>query len=225
MMTANVMPYYYEHGWYPDIHLADERRGKNGRKKVSMEQFYAFGLFDCPGSFNTALHCGPLFQELVVDAFEFNHLRFHEKNQDNCRREVWQGVVDSAEQGLDAYGIGTQIILLSSFINGPLPFLCTISGCHGYDDDSYPIYRRREGDFTWKKKIDGIDYTFTNRDVVPYNPYLLEYYKCHMNVEVCTSITVVKYFYKYIYKGSDGALTGVCENDASDTVQNQLFQN
>lgn len=26
MMTANVMPYYYEHGWYPDIHLADERK-------------------------------------------------------------------------------------------------------------------------------------------------------------------------------------------------------
>lgn len=92
------------------------------------------------------------------------------------------------------------------------------------DDDSYPTYRRREGGFTWTKKVDGIDYTFTNRDVVPYNPYLLERYKCHVNVKVCTSITAVKYLYKYIYKGSDRALTGICENDGSDTVQNQSSQ-
>ena len=41
------------------------------------------------------------------------------------------------------------------------------------DDDSYPTYRRREGGFAWKKKIGGIDYTFSNRDVVPYNPTCL----------------------------------------------------
>ncbi len=27
-------------------------------------------------------------------------------------------------------------------------------------------------------------------------------YKCHINVEVCSSITVVKYLYKYVYKGT-----------------------
>ena len=39
-----------------------------------------------------------------------------------------------------------------------------------------------------------------NRFVVPYNPYLLEKYDAHMNVEICSSTTSVKYLYKYVYK-------------------------
>jgi hypothetical protein len=34
-------------------------------------------------------------------------------------------------------------------------------------------------------------------------------YKCHINVEVCSSITIVKYLYKYVYKGHDRALAVV----------------
>jgi len=34
-------------------------------------------------------------------------------------------------------------------------------------------------------------------------------YKCHINVEVCSSITTVKYLYKYVYKGHDHALAVV----------------
>jgi hypothetical protein len=34
-------------------------------------------------------------------------------------------------------------------------------------------------------------------------------YQCHINVEVCSSITVVKYLYKYVYKGHDHALAVV----------------
>jgi hypothetical protein len=34
-------------------------------------------------------------------------------------------------------------------------------------------------------------------------------YKCHINVEVCSSIMVVKYLYKYVYKGHDRALAVV----------------
>jgi hypothetical protein len=37
--------------------------------------------------------------------------------------------------------------------------------------------------------------------VVPYNPYLTRRYKAHINVEVCSSIKVIKYVYKYVYKG------------------------
>lgn len=90
-----------------------------------MEQLYDFCFFECPGSFNTALHCGPLFQELILDAWaqvESGRLRFHESIRDNYRKDVWQGVADSAEQGLDTYEIGTRIILPSSFINGPRSF-------------------------------------------------------------------------------------------------------
>jgi hypothetical protein len=34
-------------------------------------------------------------------------------------------------------------------------------------------------------------------------------YQCHINVEVCSSITTVKYLYKYVYKGHDCALAVV----------------
>jgi hypothetical protein len=48
-------------------------------------------------------------------------------------------------------------------------------------------------------------FVFDNRWVVPYNPYLTMWYQCHINVEVCSSITAVKYLYKYVYKGHDRA--------------------
>lgn len=44
-----------------------------------------------------------------------------------------------------------------------------------------------------------------NRFVVPYNPYLLAKFNCHINVEVCTTVKSVKYIYKYVYKGYDSA--------------------
>ncbi len=40
---------------------------------------------------------------------------------------------------------------------------------------------------------------------MPYNPYLSLLFNCHINVEVCTSVTAVKYLYKYVYKGHDRA--------------------
>ncbi len=49
-------------------------------------------------------------------------------------------------------------------------------------------------------------FVFDNRWVVPYNLYMTMRYKCHINVEVCSSITTVKYLYKYVYKGHNRAL-------------------
>ena len=39
--------------------------------------------------------------------------------------------------------------------------------------------------------------------VVPYNPYILKKYDCHVNIEVCHGEAAVKYCTKYIFKGSD----------------------
>src|SRR6202000_326456 len=50
-----------------------------------------------------------------------------------------------------------------------------------------------------------------NAWVVPYNPYLLLKYNCHLNVEVCASIKSVKYLFKYVYKGHDKANVKVTE--------------
>ncbi|ONM22141.1 hypothetical protein ZEAMMB73_Zm00001d005805 [Zea mays] len=67
--------------------------------------------------------------------------------------------------------------------------------------DSYPIYRRRDDGH--KEKVRGCE--LDNRWVVPYNPYLLRLFNCHVNVEACGSIKAVKYLFKYIYKGHDRA--------------------
>jgi len=45
--------------------------------------------------------------------------------------------------------------------------------------------------------------TLDNRLVVPYNPYLLAKFDSHMNVEIHSTIVVVKYLYNYVYKGND----------------------
>ena len=57
---------------------------------------------------------------------------------------------------------------------------------------------------------------FDNKRVVPHNLWLLMKYRCHLNVEVCNSITAVKYLYKYVYKGHDRVMYGVKSKDQLD---------
>ncbi|XP_074320257.1 uncharacterized protein LOC141657045 isoform X1 [Silene latifolia] len=71
--------------------------------------------------------------------------------------------------------------------------------------DCYPLYRRRDtGETVLVRKV-----KMDNRSVVPYNPYLLAMFDCHLNVEVCSTINAVKYLYKYVYKGHDRILFNV----------------
>ena len=48
--------------------------------------------------------------------------------------------------------------------------------------------------------------------VVPYSPYLLLKYNCHLNVEMCVSYKATKYLYKYVHKGGDRAMLKVDDN-------------
>ncbi|XP_074303772.1 uncharacterized protein LOC141638264 [Silene latifolia] len=57
------------------------------------------------------------------------------------------------------------------------------------ETDSYPLYRRRDTGEKIKVRKAELD----NRSVVPYNPYLLAMFDCHLNVEVCSTIKVVKW--------------------------------
>nr|XP_027082380.1 uncharacterized protein LOC113704703 [Coffea arabica] len=66
-------------------------------------------------------------------------------------------------------------------------------------EDGYPHYRRRDDG----RKIKVRRFTLDNRWVVPYNPYLLALFDCHINVEICSTIKLVKYLYKYVFKGHD----------------------
>ncbi|XP_019238957.1 PREDICTED: uncharacterized protein LOC109219012 [Nicotiana attenuata] len=65
--------------------------------------------------------------------------------------------------------------------------------------NGYPIYKRRNNG----KRVNIRGQFLDNSWVVPYNPYLLSKFNCHINVEVCSDIKVVKYLYKYICKGHD----------------------
>jgi ATP-dependent DNA helicase PIF1 len=85
--------------------------------------------------------------------------------------------------------------------------------------DSYPNYIRC--DDGRKEKVRGCE--LDKRWVVPYNPYLLRLFNCHINVEACGSIKAVKYLFKYIYKGDDRASVVMRdaskENDDVDEIQ------
>ena len=83
-------------------------------------------------------------------------------------------------------------------------------------EDRYPEYRRRDnGDFFTVPKpgCPGETVVRNNRWVVPYNPYLLQKYQCHLNVEVCATVQAVKYIHKYVYKGSDRTTAVVGSTD------------
>ncbi|KAG5530734.1 hypothetical protein RHGRI_025635 [Rhododendron griersonianum] len=61
------------------------------------------------------------------------------------------------------------------------------------------------------------------RWVVPYNPYLLSRYNCHLNVEICSGVKAVKYLYKYIYKGHDKIVVDINHNEG-DVIIDEIKQ-
>lgn len=42
-----------------------------------------------------------------------------------------------------------------------------------------------------------------NNIIVPYNPYLILKYIYYINIKIYSIINIIKYIYKYIYKGTD----------------------
>ncbi|XGW04773.1 hypothetical protein V3C99_015724, partial [Haemonchus contortus] len=87
------------------------------------------------------------------------------------------------------------------------------------DDDGYPNYRRRN---LFPTEIQGIPYT--DEWVVPFNPYILLKYDCHVNLEICGMISAVKYLYKYIYKGPDHARISIENEPTTDDNVDEIKQ-
>ena len=79
-------------------------------------------------------------------------------------------------------------------------------------NDGYPIYRRMDN--SCSVEVGGC--LLDNRWVVPYNPFLLLKYNAHINVEICTTVSAVKYLYKYVYKGHDKAIVEFRSVDNAD---------
>ncbi|XP_057756526.1 uncharacterized protein LOC130975811 [Arachis stenosperma] len=85
-----------------------------------------------------------------------------------------------------------------------------------FDEDGYPIYRRRNMGVT--VKINDVD--IDNRFVVPYNPLLLMKYQAHINLEFCNKSNVIKYLFKYVNKGPDRVTATVGERyDVGESSQ------
>ncbi len=70
------------------------------------------------------------------------------------------------------------------------------------DEDGYPVYwHRNDGNVFVDAKRCRVD----NHWIVLHNMYLTTKYNVHINVEIFSSISSMKYLYKYVYKGHDCA--------------------
>ena len=79
--------------------------------------------------------------------------------------------------------------------------------------DGYPLYRCRDNSRTVEEGGIKLD----NRWVVPCNPYPWLKYNAHINVEICSIVSAVKYLNKYVYKGHDRAIIGFQTGEHSGT--------
>jgi len=70
-----------------------------------------------------------------------------------------------------------------------------------------PEYKRRDA------KNGGHD---DNNMIVPFNWVLSWRYRCHINVEVCSSVSSVKYLYKYVTKGHDRVAASIRTEKGAD---------
>ncbi len=98
------------------------------------------------------------------------------------------------------------------------------------DVDGYPKYRRCQTYIFVDPKTQRV---VDNWWIISYNLHLATKYHAHINVEICSSISAIKYLYKYVYKGPDHATTIIerranmpsQENNAQVVVANGEWQN
>ena len=63
-----------------------------------------------------------------------------------------------------------------------------------------------------------------NRNVIPYNAFLLKTLSCHINVEYCSSIKSIQYLFNYQYKGNDQETIQIIQDQQNhDEVQHFLI--
>ncbi|CDO77896.1 hypothetical protein BN946_scf184952.g8 [Trametes cinnabarina] len=83
------------------------------------------------------------------------------------------------------------------------------------ETEGYPLYHRPQDGRAFQVRNHLLD----NRWIVPYNPYLLTRFNCHINVESSVTFASLKYISKYIHKGHD---RGTLEVRLRDEVKDYL---
>lgn len=90
---------------------------------MSAREFYAYRLQIRESTNAILLESGRILQQFVVDMYvkiETSRLDYFRKNQDLIRADLYQGIVDSVNQGeVEGSKVGKRIVLPSSFIGGP----------------------------------------------------------------------------------------------------------
>ncbi|KAL6726199.1 hypothetical protein Aduo_008195 [Ancylostoma duodenale] len=84
------------------------------------------------------------------------------------------------------------------------------------DVDGSPEYARRSQGFTHTTSSGEV---VGNEWVVPYNWYLSSKYEAHINVELYSTISAIKYLNKYVYKGPDRARLIMQSRSDTDSIE------
>ena len=58
----------------------------------------------------------------------------------------------------------------------------------------------------------------TNQWIVPYRPYMLTRYNCHINVEVFLGVKTINYLFKYLYKGHNKCAVYVQSDNGENVI-------
>lgn len=116
-----------QRGWDPEMRYRRRDRSNNSqnqRTRLTLCDFLQFRLHCRPLSVESDhyFRSGFLFQEYIVEmwlAAEHSRLRWIRDHQDTLRADLYTGVIDALQEGLQPSAIGRKIILPSSFTSGP----------------------------------------------------------------------------------------------------------
>lgn len=94
-------------------------------------------------------------------------------------------------------------------------------------EDGYPDYRRcsvavcpaSNASVLRNRKIKNVD----NSSIVPHNRHIMVKFGTHCNIEFCGTVKVVKYMYKYVYKGPNRVAYRIqSQDEAVDEINDFL---
>ena len=80
----------------------------------------------------------------------------------------------------------------------------------------FPLYRRR---CLHTAQVRG--HQVSDEWVVPHNALLLMRYRCHINIEICGGLKVIKYCFKYVFKAPDYAT--VCLDEIDQFISSRVL--